>query len=102
MADGLDLIHQYAETRDAEAFAAIVRRYQDLVYGVCLRIHGSPERAEDSAQECFLALAEEADRIRSSLAGWLHRSATHVSLRAIESQRARARPDTLHVAGTGY
>ena len=91
MDNDLALIHHYAETRDAEAFAAIVKRYQNLVFGVCLRIHGRRDRAEDSAQECFLKLARKAGSVRSSLAGWLHRCATNTSLRAASSETARTK-----------
>ena len=90
MNDDLSLIHHYAETRDAESFAAIVKRYQDLVFAVCLRVHGQRDRAEDSAQECFLKLAKQAGSVRSSLTGWLHRCATTTSVRAASSETARA------------
>ena len=76
------LLRRYASTRDAEAFADIVRRYQGLVFGTCLRILGNRARAEDATQECFLALAVKADAVRDSLAGWLHRCATGISINA--------------------
>jgi RNA polymerase sigma-70 factor (ECF subfamily) len=41
---------------DRAAFDALVRRYQDRVYGLCLRWLGEPESAEEIAQDVFLAL----------------------------------------------
>ena len=89
MNSDLELVQRYAETGDPDAFAAIISRYQNLVYGTCVRIHGRADPAEDSAQQCFVRLAREADQVRSSLPGWLHRCATRTCLQAIRSQRAR-------------
>jgi RNA polymerase sigma-70 factor (ECF subfamily) len=41
---------------DRGAFDPLVRRYQDRVYGLCLRWLGEPESAEEVAQDVFLAL----------------------------------------------
>ena len=89
MSDDLQLIQQYASSGDAEALSAVCQRYQGMVYSVCLRLHRDPHAAEDSAQECFLTLIKNADRVRSSLGGWLHRSATHVCLKALHRGKAR-------------
>jgi len=100
MDSGLQLIHRYARDRDPEAFASIVRDYQDMVYRVCLRIHGNAHQAEDSAQECFLRLARNARQVTCSLSGWLHRCATRVSLDAIRRQKARVRRERAYVEMT--
>jgi RNA polymerase sigma-70 factor (ECF subfamily) len=41
---------------DRRAFGQLVTRYQDRVYGLCLRWLGDAETAEDVAQDVFLAL----------------------------------------------
>ena len=41
MADDTTLLRQYARTRDADAFAELVKRHAAMGYGVCLRITGS-------------------------------------------------------------
>jgi len=41
------LVQQYARTRNAEAFASLVRQYARLVYGTCLRGLGNEHDAED-------------------------------------------------------
>ena len=74
--DDAALLDRYAETRDAEAFATLVRRYAGLVYGTCLRITANAHDAEDAAQECFMDLARQTASISTSLPGWLHTTAT--------------------------
>jgi RNA polymerase sigma-70 factor (ECF subfamily) len=52
----LELLARYVKTREAEAFAEVVARHRDMVYGVCHRLLGNRADAEDTAQECFLQL----------------------------------------------
>ncbi|HUU68691.1 MAG TPA: sigma-70 family RNA polymerase sigma factor, partial [Planctomycetota bacterium] len=85
------LLERYARTRDAEAFAELVRRHAGAVYGTCLRITRNPHDAEDAAQECFLELARRASSITSSVPGWLHTAATSRSLNAIRDASTRRR-----------
>ena len=47
---------------DDAAAAALVRRYQRAVFGVCLRMLGRREDAEDVAQEVFLRLFRHLDK----------------------------------------
>ena len=97
MSDDLSLIRQYVRTRAPETLSTVVRRHQDLVYSACLRIHGDRHAAEDSAQDCFLRLIEQAGHIESSLGGWLHRCATGVSLNAVRSGKARSNRERTYV-----
>jgi len=85
------LLERYAQTRDAEAFAELVRRHAGAVYGTCLRITRNPDDAEDAAQECFLELARRAATITASVPGWLHTAATNRSLNAIRDASTRRR-----------
>jgi len=75
MSQDVELLHCYARTRDAEVFDVLVGRYADFVYGICFRVTNNVEDAQDAAQDCFLALARQADTIRTSLPAWLHRVA---------------------------
>ncbi len=97
MDDSLELLNEYARTRDAQAFAGIVKRYQGLVFSVCLREHRDPHRAEEAAQECFVKLAQQAVDVRASVSGWLHRCATRVCLQSIRSENARKRRERSYV-----
>ena len=89
--DDSALLVEFIATGQEAPFAEIVRRYQGLVFGVCLRVLGQFQDAEDAAQAVFLTLAHKASalRDRSSLAGWLHRTAWHVALRAREAVSVR-------------
>ncbi len=89
MADDVALLQRYSRTRDADAFAAVVKNYASLVYATCLRITGNPHDAEDVTQECFLHLARQADRVTSSVAGYLHALATSRSLNALRNAATR-------------
>ncbi|HUW31003.1 MAG TPA: RNA polymerase sigma factor [Planctomycetota bacterium] len=83
------LLQQFANGRDADAFARIVERYQDLVYCTCLRILGNAADAQDATQDCFLRLLRKAGSVESSLAGWLHRCAMVVAIDELRSRAAR-------------
>ncbi len=91
MAPDLVLLQQYAETRDDEALAELIERHRHHVYATCLRILGNRADAEDAAQECFLKLVRHAGQVRTSLAGWLHRCATHTALNTRKQLGARRR-----------
>ncbi|MBL8797739.1 MAG: sigma-70 family RNA polymerase sigma factor [Planctomycetia bacterium] len=89
--DDIALLAEFVATGQESPFAEIVRRHQGLVFGVCLRVLSQFQDAEDAAQAVFLTLAHKASglRERSSLAGWLHRTAWHVALRAREAVAVR-------------
>ena len=50
MASDLQLLEEYTRLNSEEAFAALVRRYVDLVYSAALRQARSPQLAEEVAQ----------------------------------------------------
>ena len=85
-----ELLSRFIHHRDADAFSAIVRRYERLVMGVAVRQVGDRDRAEDVFQATFVVLAERARRIRKpdALASWLHGTARRIGLKALaDSQR---------------
>jgi len=57
-----------------EAFRELFERYRDPVYGFFRRRLGNPARAEELAQECFLALLQNASRYepRASFRSYLY------------------------------
>jgi RNA polymerase sigma-70 factor, ECF subfamily len=64
------------------AFEAIYREHVGAVYGLCLRLTGNRELAQDCTQETFLAAWRALPKFqaRSALATWLHRIAVNTVL----------------------
>ena len=86
-----ELLAEFVSDGSEPAFEQIVRRHGRLVLGVCRRVLGEHAGAEDAAQAVFLTLAHKAGALKrhSLLAGWLHRVARNVALRARESRDLR-------------
>ena len=90
----VETFRNFVASGDGLAFERIVRRHERLVMGVCVRILGQRQAAEDAFQETFIALAKRAGTIRDagSLPGWLHRVASNEALRIrLQAQRRAAR-----------
>lgn len=95
-------------TGDATAYRAFIRQYQAIVFGVCFRMLGHREDAEDVAQEVFLRAFRNLTQWDSArpLAPWLlaiaaNRCRTWLSRRAhrtISSEfvEEACDPSTLH------
>jgi RNA polymerase sigma-70 factor, ECF subfamily len=80
--------------RDEHAFGELVRRHLDAVHRYLLRLTGSPDDADDLAQETFLRLWQKAGSYRPGtvrLTTWLHRVAHNIT---VDNLR-RARPEPL-------
>lgn len=62
---------------DAEAFAALVRRYQRMIYALTYRMSGSAAEAEDLTQETFIRAHQQigAYRAEAKFSSWLYRIA---------------------------
>ena len=93
------LLRRFAKTRDAEAFAEIIRRHAGLVYGAALRILADVDRAADVAQDTFLQLTKDAHCVTGSLPGWLHRVATHKAIDQVRRERSRRHREAAYAAG---
>ena len=87
-----ELLMQWVEQRDPEAFREVANRHAAMVYATCRRIVRDAVEAEDLAQECFEALARAGTRPGAYLGAWLHRVATNRSLQRLRGDaRRRAR-----------
>jgi RNA polymerase sigma-70 factor (ECF subfamily) len=78
------LLDRFVGRGEEEAFAALLARHGSMVLGVCRRVLGHEQEAEDAFQATFLLLARKAGSIRrrDSLAAWLGRVAYHVAVTA--------------------
>jgi RNA polymerase sigma-70 factor (ECF subfamily) len=80
---------------DPHAFGRLVSRHERRVYGLCLRILGNREDAEDATQEAFLAALRKAASFRQAAAftTWLYRVAVNAATdQARRRGRARLSP----------
>jgi len=89
-----------ARGRDVRAFEALYRRHVGKVHGLCLRMTGHHDRAEDCTQQTFINAWRALPTFegRSAFGSWLHRIAVNIVL----AQRPRAfepLPDTNDDAG---
>jgi RNA polymerase sigma-70 factor, ECF subfamily len=67
---------------DLNAFEELYRRFSPRIYGLCLRLTGQREAAEDCTQESFIAAWRALARFeqRSRFSTWLQRIAIHTVL----------------------
>jgi RNA polymerase sigma factor (sigma-70 family) len=88
--DDRELLRRFAETRDGEAFAVLMRRHGPMVLNLARRLSGDEQLAEDVFQAAFVLLARKVHTIHrpESLPCWLHGVARRL---ALEGQRARRR-----------
>jgi RNA polymerase sigma-70 factor (ECF subfamily) len=70
---------------DLAAFEHLYRRYAPRIYGLCLRLTGQREAAEDCTQETFIDAWRALYKFegRSSFSTWLH----SIAVRAVLSRR---------------
>ncbi len=84
---------------DLAAFEMLYRRFAPRVYGLCLRLTGQREAAEDCVQESFVAAWRALGRFekRSRFSTWLQRIAIRTVIsrrRGLRNEREVAEPVT--------
>ena len=73
------------------AFTELMRRHQDMVFSVALRMMRDREAALDATQDTFLTVLRKADRYsgEAQVSTWLYRVATNKCLDLLRRQRRR-------------
>jgi RNA polymerase sigma-70 factor (ECF subfamily) len=91
-----DAVLDRAVAGDAGAFRVLVEVYRDRAYGLALRIVGSPEEAEEVAQDAFVRAWRALPRFRrdARFATWLYRIVTRCAFDASAALRARRQRET--------
>ena len=92
-ATGMDDRDTSAEESSVKpGFDTIVEEHSDFVYNLALRMMGSPEDAEDVAQDAFISAYRAYDRFRgdSRVTTWLYRITTNAALMRLRKEK-RAR-----------
>jgi RNA polymerase sigma-70 factor (ECF subfamily) len=91
-------------TPDMVAFEQLVAEYGDRVYGIALRITGSPSDAEEVMQEAFLLAFRSWSEYRGEAAPttWLYRIAVNAALMRVRARRPvellSEQPESLEIA----
>lgn len=101
-ATDIALVERYV-AGDLGAFDDLVRRHQDRVFAVCLRMLRDRDAALDAMQDTFVTLFRKADRYRAEAAfsTWLYRVTVNVCydhLRRRKRKSADHLPDTYQPA----
>src|SRR5262249_37401354 len=78
-----ELLGAFIERRDESAFESLVRRHGSMVFGVCRRILGHQQDAEDAFQATFVVLARKAPSVvpRDVVGNWLYGVAYQTAVR---------------------
>ena len=76
---------------DPHAFAVLVRRHQDRMWGIALRIMRNPEDAADALQDAYIAAFRRAGSYRgdAQVTSWLHRVVVNACLDRLRAMRVR-------------
>lgn len=84
-----------SQAGDAQAYAALVERYQRMIHALTYRMTGSLTEAEDLAQETFVRAWRQLEQFRGDAAfsSWLYRIALNLGL---NWRKRRERRQRLH------
>lgn len=92
MNDDTQLLRRYAEEGVEAAFAEVVGRHVDLVYGAALRqTRGNAALAQDVVQGVFTDLARKASAVaqHETVVGWLHTATRFAAAKAVRAEVRR-------------
>ena len=90
-----------ARRGDSAAFETLMSAYERKIYGLCLRMMGNREDAQDCAQEALPRALRAFDRFRdgASPKTWLYRIAYNTCIDELRRRRGVVSLDTLREGG---
>lgn len=98
-----DLVRRF-QAGEADTFTDLVRRHQQRVYSLCLRVlgEGDADAAADVTQDAFIAVLRKLDGFRGDAAftTWLHRVALNACYDELRRKRRRPMPHVVAADGT--
>jgi RNA polymerase sigma factor (sigma-70 family) len=88
------LVTRWAQHKDEDAFATLVARHGPMVLGVCQRVLGDRQHAEDAFQAAFLVLARKAGSVQppEALPAYLYGVAIRIARKARRARRCQTVP----------
>jgi RNA polymerase sigma-70 factor (ECF subfamily) len=89
-AEELELVRQI-QGGSRTAWSELLRRYQDRLFGVCVRMVGDRERAADYTQDAMVKIIEGLGTFdgRAKLSTWMIRVTMNVCLSRLRSEKLR-------------
>src|SRR3954452_8712026 len=89
--DDSELLDRYVNAGSERAFAELVDRHIDLVYGSARRLTRDAHLAEDVTQAVFIVLAKKASRVRhgAMLPAWLLSTTRYATSNALNKLNRR-------------
>lgn len=93
-----DLLIKMVRAGQAEAYRALVERYQDMVYNLCYKILLDEDEAKDAAQESFIKAYQVLGSFRaeSKFSTWLYRIASNMALGKARRKKRAAPLEEAH------
>lgn len=85
-----DLLERFRTDRSREAMDRLIAEYWPMVLSVCRRYFAQPQDAEDAAQETFLKLMRNVDKVHGNVAAWLSATARTTSIDLLRKRRRRS------------
>jgi RNA polymerase sigma-70 factor (ECF subfamily) len=78
-----------AKAGDKDAFGVLVERHESKIYGLCIKMLGNPEDAEDVLQEVFIKAFQALPGFREEarFSTWLYRIAHNACLMRIRKKK---------------
>lgn len=92
-----DELLSWAREGDEDAFTRLVEPHRDVLYGVCYRICGNPQDAQDALQNAMLAAWRNIGRFqgRSKISTWMYRIAHNAALAIVRKKVAMPASDMI-------